>query len=350
MADTEHIKLLCGGVATWNKARQAAPLAPDLSHVEVRDAILRGVDLRAVEFDGARLFNADIRNGLLVGARLNGLRADTVDFEAADLARVELKGADFTRCSFRNADLSGVVTFDLKFRHCDLSGARLSCAKLEGAHVYNSDMTGVVLDRSDLGAASFKRVRLESETESLLKELGARTALVNQVRETEWIDWDVFAANWDGAVFGRILFKNQVYWIGEGRWDFFISHASVDKDKVVRPLADALRALGQRVWYDEFTVRLGDDLSRVIEYGTRSSLFGVIVISSAFFGRRWTEAEFAALKSKRVFVVRHGVSIEELVDLRAELADHLTISADEGPARIADALVAAIRAPRPEDQ
>ena len=83
--------------------------------------------------------------------------------------------------------------------------------------------------------------------------------------------------------------------------------------------------------------------------GTQSSLFGVIVFSRAFLGRRWTEAEFQALQHKRVFLVLHGVDPEDLGTLRPELSDRISISSDVGPARIADAIVASIRAPRPHE-
>ena len=349
MADVDHIRLLCRGVAVWNKARANAAFDPDLSHLEIRDAALRGADFRSVEFDGARLFNVDAQDALFREARLNGLRAHLATFARSDLASVEFKGADFTRSSFNHADLSGAVTFDLKVRHCDLRDARLAGAALEGAHFYNSDLAGAAFDHADLESATFKRVRIDAEIADRLIGAGARMALLNQVREDEWIDWERYGVGGHGELFGRILYRNQVYWISEGRWDFFISHASTDKDDVARPLADALRDLGQRVWYDEFTIRLGDDLSRVIEYGTQSSLFGVFVISKAFFGRRWTEAEVGALQDKRIFVVLHGVDVEELAAFRPELANRLTISTDVGPARIAEALIASIRTPRPED-
>ena len=48
--------------------------------------------------------------------------------------------------------------------------------------------------------------------------------------------------------------------IAEKEWDVFISHASEDKDNVARPLAQALRAEGYRVWFDEFTLTVGDGL------------------------------------------------------------------------------------------
>src|SRR6185312_12727621 len=43
-------------------------------------------------------------------------------------------------------------------------------------------------------------------------------------------------------------------------FDVFISHASEDKNEVVRPLAEALRKGGLEVWYDEFELRIGDSL------------------------------------------------------------------------------------------
>jgi hypothetical protein len=50
-------------------------------------------------------------------------------------------------------------------------------------------------------------------------------------------------------------------------WDVFISHTSKDKDLFVRPLAVALQSLGVSVWYDEFSLHLGDSLSKSIDKG-----------------------------------------------------------------------------------
>jgi hypothetical protein len=45
---------------------------------------------------------------------------------------------------------------------------------------------------------------------------------------------------------------------GTMEWDAFISHASEDKEDFVRPLADSLHGSGLRVWYDDFTLKIGD--------------------------------------------------------------------------------------------
>ena len=54
-------------------------------------------------------------------------------------------------------------------------------------------------------------------------------------------------------------------------YDVFISHASEDKDDVVRPLAAELAAAGLSVWYDEYELRVGDSLRRKIDKGIAHS-------------------------------------------------------------------------------
>jgi hypothetical protein len=74
-------------------------------------------------------------------------------------------------------------------------------------------------------------------------------------------------------------------------FDVFVSHATEDKDSLVRPLAEALRERGLRVWFDEFEVRLGDSLRRKIDAGLARSRFGVVVLSPAFLRKNWTQYE-----------------------------------------------------------
>ena len=59
--------------------------------------------------------------------------------------------------------------------------------------------------------------------------------------------------------------------------DVFISHASEDKAAVAKELADRLIAAGITVWYDEYSVKLGDDLLHKIDEGLVHSQFGVII-------------------------------------------------------------------------
>ena len=56
--------------------------------------------------------------------------------------------------------------------------------------------------------------------------------------------------------------------------DVFICHASVDKTGFVRPFAEALRRLGVTVWYDEFSLEIGDSVSEQIDKGIAAAKFG----------------------------------------------------------------------------
>jgi hypothetical protein len=77
------------------------------------------------------------------------------------------------------------------------------------------------------------------------------------------------------------------------KWDAFISHAADDKDAFVRPLAVGLQSLGAGIWYDEFSLRLGDSLSKSIDQGLAQSRFGIVVLSRAFIGKAWPDTSSA---------------------------------------------------------
>ncbi|MBG6188208.1 TIR domain-containing protein [Flavobacterium sp. CAN_S2] len=70
--------------------------------------------------------------------------------------------------------------------------------------------------------------------------------------------------------------------IEDKKYDFFISHASEDKDDIVRSLADSLKENGFEVWYDEFELKIGDSLRKKIDSGLINSRFGIVIISPSF--------------------------------------------------------------------
>lgn len=82
-------------------------------------------------------------------------------------------------------------------------------------------------------------------------------------------------------------------------YDVFISHASEDKEEFVEPLAAELKKSGLSVWYDRFVLKLGDSLRARIDEGLRESRYGVVVLSPAFFEKRWPQAELDALFTRQ---------------------------------------------------
>jgi hypothetical protein len=119
-------------------------------------------------------------------------------------------------------------------------------------------------------------------------------------------------------------------------YDIFISHASEDKTDFVRPLASELVKRGIRVWYDEFTLSLGDSLRRSIDRGLASSRFGVVVLSNSFFSKEWPQKELDGLvaredgKGKVILPIWHGLSKEQILKYSPILADRLAVSSERG--------------------
>lgn len=114
-------------------------------------------------------------------------------------------------------------------------------------------------------------------------------------------------------------------------WDVFISHASEDKESLVRPLAAELRRFGLSVWYDEFSLGLGDSLSRSIDRGLASSRFGLVVISPYFIAKRWPEYELRGLVaremqgSKVILPIWYGVTRDQVLAFSPPLADKIAL-------------------------
>jgi hypothetical protein len=134
-----------------------------------------------------------------------------------------------------------------------------------------------------------------------------------------------------------------------GQYDVFVSHASEDKDTVVRPLAHALQANGLTVWYDEFELKVGDSLRRKIDAGISNSRFGVIVISRAFFQKNWAQYELDGLVTmsmtgKQVLLpIWHDITKDEVVGFSPSLADKVALrTADYGIREIADEIAAVV--------
>jgi len=115
-------------------------------------------------------------------------------------------------------------------------------------------------------------------------------------------------------------------------YDVFISHASEDKDAIVRSLAEALVKGGLKVWYDEFELKIGDSLRRKIDKGLAHSRFGIVVLSQAFFKKGWTNYELDGLVTRSVsgeqilLPIWHNISKNEVIEYSPSLADKVARS------------------------
>ncbi|MDU0457634.1 MAG: DUF1883 domain-containing protein [Geobacteraceae bacterium] len=114
--------------------------------------------------------------------------------------------------------------------------------------------------------------------------------------------------------------------------DVFISHASEDKDDIVRPLANALIARGLDVWYDEFALKIGDSLRQKIDKGLSGSRVGLVVLSPSFIAKGWTNYELDGIVTRAVsgeqilLPIWHNITKQHVVDFSPSLADKVARS------------------------
>jgi TIR domain len=120
-------------------------------------------------------------------------------------------------------------------------------------------------------------------------------------------------------------------------YDVFISHASENKETFVRQLAVRLIERNISVWYDEFSLRVGDGLRDSIDAGLTQSRFGVVVLSKDFFRKSWTNWELDGLvqltnakKGRRILPIWLDVDHEEILSISPSLANIVAIKSSLG--------------------
>jgi len=131
--------------------------------------------------------------------------------------------------------------------------------------------------------------------------------------------------------------------------DCFICHASEDKESFVRELAITLSNKGLKVWYDEFTLTLGDSLRRKIDYGLANSRYGIVVLSKYFFEKKWPQDELDGLVARErlgkkiILPIWHGVTREDVERFSPILAGRVAVSTHKGLDYVVREIIRAIK-------
>jgi hypothetical protein len=121
------------------------------------------------------------------------------------------------------------------------------------------------------------------------------------------------------------------------QYDVFICHASEDKDDFVRPLAEKLRQHHLDVWYDEFSLKIGDSLTQKIDDGLSKSRYGIVVLSQNFFKKPWAKRELRGLTSREmvegkdlILPIWHRLTVQDVMQFSPPLADKKAGCSSEG--------------------
>jgi len=132
--------------------------------------------------------------------------------------------------------------------------------------------------------------------------------------------------------------------------DVFISHAFEDKDEVARPLYEALKARGRRVWLDEAELTLGDSLRQSIDKGLARCRYGVVILSPSFLGKVWPQRELDGLIArevasgeKAVLPIWHEIEADEVARHSPLLAGRIAVRTADGLDRMVEAIERVLR-------
>ena len=125
-------------------------------------------------------------------------------------------------------------------------------------------------------------------------------------------------------------------------YDFFICHASEDKEIFVNKLADRLKAEGFNSWYDDFVLKWGDSLLRKVQEGLIKSRYGIVILSHNFFSKKWPQDELDGLyalegEEKRILPLWLNIVFEEVKQFSPILAGRKALKSEDGLDKIIEA-------------
>jgi len=123
----------------------------------------------------------------------------------------------------------------------------------------------------------------------------------------------------------------------------FISHDSRDKDALVRELAHEMSVLMCPVWYDEYSLSVGDSLRTSIEKGLKEARKCVLILSPNFLSNEgWGKAEFESVFTREILErenvilpVWHNVGLTDVYNYSPRLADRVGLPSSLGVKELA---------------
>lgn len=134
----------------------------------------------------------------------------------------------------------------------------------------------------------------------------------------------------------------------------FVCHDSRDKEPFVNDLVKDLHKMMCPVWYDDYSLKVGDNLRDSIEKGLRTVRKCIIVISPNFINNKgWSKTEFDSIftrelveKAELILPVWYNITQKEVFDYCPSLANRVAlIYPQKSMGTIVGKLISAIRLP-----
>jgi len=295
MANEEHIRVLEHGVAIWNKWREDNPDAvPDLSGMDLHNAVLVGANFRGTKMKGAKLYGANLAGADFCGADLRSV-------DAAGYRRFQVGSFTITKpATFEHSDLSGANLSDSDFTRAFFSGANFSRAEL-----WNSNLTRADLRNCDLSQAEILYVVFGGNDLSSVKGLetirhrGPSTIGLDTIYLSKGLIPEIFLRGC-GVPDSFITYAKSLVVNAIEFYSCFISYSSKDRDFAERLYAD-LQNRNVRCWFAPQDLRIGDKFRQRIDDSIRLFDKLLLVLSSDSIMSAWVEDEVeSALERERL--------------------------------------------------
>ena len=222
---------------------------------------------------------------------------------------------------------------------------------------------------SMFASAEFMACRLGPEGDGVYVEMGhseysewqSTLTLQFTKRVHLYLDFELTLANRSSLV-GELLAKGYYLSIRDCEYArrrsesekplAFISHDSRDKDAFVRELAHELAKNFCTVWYDEFSLKVGDSLRANIERGLRETKKCIVILSPNFLSNEgWGRAEFDSVFTREILERQNvilpvwlNVAVKDVYNYSPRLADKVGLSSSLGVVEVARRLANAVKA------
>lgn len=197
--------------------------------------------------------------------------------------------------------------------------------------------------------SSFSRTEENIKSVELIFTNCIYAYIEENLSETERHNLDVLAKSKNL----KLIIRNKKYMQERNRYEkpeAFISHDSNDKKDVAERIAVGLQKLMCPVWYDEYSLKVGDSLRDSIEKGIKEAKKCIIIISPNFLiNEGWTKAEFDSIYTREIIEknnvmlpVWHNVTKEQVYQYSPRLADKVAVKTNEEMDEIVKKLYRAI--------
>jgi TIR domain len=155
----------------------------------------------------------------------------------------------------------------------------------------------------------------------------------------------------------KLTFRSVEYMNERNKWEkplAFISHDSRDKAEIAQPLAIKLLQFMCPVWYDEFSLKVGDSLRGSIEAGLKECPKCIFLLTPNFLANSgWSKTEYDSIftrelveKQRVVLPVWHNVTAKDVYEYSPVLANRVAVNWSLGVDEVARRLLMSINAPQ----